>query len=115
MQKHKTATGFFYTADKAGKVLSKFAVNKDDIITHDGATAHDVKDAAALESVKVTVDYREARAAEYPPIGDQLDAIMKWAFSETEIGMPDELRSLAAKCMSVKAKYPKPNGEKDLV
>ena len=48
------------------------------------------------------------RIAEYPPIGDQLDAIMKWAFSETEIGLPAELKSLAAKCMSVKAKYPMP-------
>lgn len=46
------------------------------------------------------------RLAEYPTIGDQLDAIMKWAFTENEIGLPQELVSIAAKCMSVKAKYP---------
>lgn len=113
--KHLTKTGFFYVTAKNGDVLKKFAGQPNDSVVCDGYAAYDVKDAAALENVKVTVDYREARAAEYPPIGDQLDAIMKWAFSETEIGMPDELRSLAAKCMSVKAKYPKPNGEKDLV
>ena len=55
---------------------------------------------------------QRARKSEYPPIGDQLDAIMKWAFNEKEIGLPDELVSLAAKCMSVKAKHPKPDKKK---
>lgn len=51
--------------------------------------------------------YREKRVAEYPHVGDQLDAIMKWLATETEISVPPELKSLAMKCMSVKAKYPK--------
>ena len=55
--------------------------------------------------------YKEKRVAEYPEIGDQLDAIMKWAFTEKEIGLPDELKSLAAQCMAVKSKYPKPESE----
>jgi hypothetical protein len=48
------------------------------------------------------------RALEYPPIGDQLDAIMKWLATENEFNIPKELKSLAMACMSVKAKYPKP-------
>lgn len=56
-------------------------------------------------------DVHSLRRAEYPDIGDQLDAVMKWAFTETEISLPAELKSLAAKCMSVKSKYPKPEEE----
>ena len=49
----------------------------------------------------------ESRRAEYPAVTDQLDAIMKWLATETEFGIPAELKSLACKCMSVKAKYQK--------
>lgn len=49
---------------------------------------------------------RIKRAQKYPPVGDALDALAKWAFTETEIGLPDELKSWAAKCMAVKSKYP---------
>lgn len=56
--------------------------------------------------------YREMREREYPKIGDQLDAIMKWLATESEFAIPAELKSVAMKCMSVKAKYPKPK-EKD--
>lgn len=55
--------------------------------------------------------YVEKRQREYPPIGDQLDAIMKWLATEKEVSIPAELKSLAAKCMSVKSKYPKPEAE----
>jgi hypothetical protein len=48
--------------------------------------------------------YRELRASEYPKIGDQLDAIMKWAVNHAD----GELKAIADACMSVKAKYPKP-------
>jgi len=67
-------------------------------------------DAARNEDVlrKNNRSYEEKRAEEYPPIGDQLDAIMKWSFTETEITVTEELKSIAAKCMSVKSKYPKP-------
>jgi len=51
--------------------------------------------------------YIEKRLEEYPNIGDQLDAIMKWAFTEREIGLPAELKSIAGKCMAVKSKFPK--------
>lgn len=48
----------------------------------------------------------EKRIVEYPPAGDALDALAKWAFTETEISLPAQLKSWAAKCMSVKSKYP---------
>ena len=54
------------------------------------------------------LSYKQLRAAEYPDIGDQLDAIMKWLSTEGEFAIPKELKSIAMTCMSVKAKYPKP-------
>lgn len=62
---------------------------------------------AHLLSLKIN-EYKKKRIAEYPSIGDQLDAIMKWVSTEREISVPSELKSVAMKCMSVKAKYPKP-------
>lgn len=47
------------------------------------------------------------RQEAYPPIGDQLDVIMKWLATETEFNTPTELKSIAMKCMAVKSKYPK--------
>lgn len=64
----------------------------------------------------VPVDHRtyvEKRLKDYPPVGDQLDAIMKWLATETEFTVPDELKSIAMKCMSVKAKHPKPQKEEE--
>lgn len=46
----------------------------------------------------VTPDYRALRQAEYPPIGDQLDALFRAGM------MPLEL---AVQIQAVKAKYPK--------
>lgn len=65
----------------------------------------DAEHALALEAVRV------ARAAEYPALGDQLDAIMKWLSTETEFTIPSELKSIAMTCMSVKARHPKPDRE----
>jgi hypothetical protein len=44
--------------------------------------------------------YAIKRAAEYPPIGDQLDALWKGGA---------EAEAMLAKVQAVKAKYPKPN------
>ena len=54
-----------------------------------------------LEAVNAWVNpnvYKEQRAAEYPSIGDQLDALWKGGDAQTE---------MLAKVMAVKAKYPK--------
>ncbi len=45
-------------------------------------------------------DYRQKRASEYPPIGDQLDAL--WAGGS-------ELEEMRAKIAAIKSKYPKPD------
>lgn len=59
------------------------------------------------EQIASDMGYAEKRRREYPAIGDQLDLIMKWLATETEVTVPDELKSMAMKCMSVKAKHPK--------
>jgi hypothetical protein len=45
------------------------------------------------------VTYQTLRAAEYPPIGDQLDALWKGG---------DAAAAMLAQVQAVKAKYPKP-------
>jgi len=55
---------------------------------------------------KANKENRLGRLKEYPAIGDQLDALMKWIFSRPDEDFTPELNSLAAKCMSVKSKYP---------
>lgn len=57
-------------------------------------TAH-VVEQAALARTK----YQRDRAAEYPPIGDQLDALWKGG---------DAATTMLAQVQAVKAKYPKP-------
>ena len=47
----------------------------------------------------LTWKYKVDRAAEYPPIGDQLDALWKGN---------DAAAEMLAKVQAVKAKYPKP-------
>lgn len=54
-------------------------------------------------------DYRKRRRAEYPPTGEQLDAVMKLAAALAEQGfeLPEETRQWVAHCQGVKAKYRK--------
>jgi hypothetical protein len=55
---------------------------------------------AALEETEFArTEYRRLRATEYPPIGDQLDAL--WKGGEAAAAM-------LAQVQAVKAKYPKP-------
>lgn len=56
---------------------------------------------AELAARQATVpDYREQRAAEYPPMTDYLDGIVK--------GDQAQVQAYIDACLSVKAKYPKP-------
>ena len=70
----------------------------------DGTGAFDSdgnKVAVDMEAVNAWVDpntYKRQRAAEYPPIGDQLDALWKGG---------EEAAAMLAKVQAVKAKYPK--------
>lgn len=54
-----------------------------------------------------TRDYADARRQEYPALGDQLDALVKY-FSALP-SVPPELQDWVAQCQAVKTKYPKPH------
>ena len=55
-------------------------------------------DRAAVEAHSTSKEYITKRAAEYPPIGDQLDALWKGGEAAAE---------MLAKVQAVKDKYPK--------
>jgi len=54
--------------------------------------------------------WEEARRTSYPPLGDQLDSILKWANSMRLAGtdLPADLDSTVAEWLAVKKKHPKP-------
>ena len=54
---------------------------------------------ARLQAEYAAQEYQRQRATEYPPIGDQLDALWKGG---------DAAAEMLATVMAVKAKYPKP-------
>ena len=51
------------------------------------------------EKILKTMDYSQLRLMEYPPIGDQLDAVWKGGEAAAEMN---------AKIKAIKAKFPKP-------
>jgi hypothetical protein len=75
------------------------------VTVDDGAGALDAqgnKVEIDLDAVAAWIDptaYRRQRVTEYPPIGDQLDALWKGG---------DAAAEMLATVMAVKAKYPKP-------
>ena len=60
--------------------------------------------AVELAPVKFELDQRENRRAEYPAIGDQLDAIMKYL--DTKNDLTPELGAVKQQWKDTKAKYP---------
>jgi hypothetical protein len=74
------------------------------VVTIRGDVAYDANeqvvsyDLAAAEALVAAEAYKQQRASEYPPIGDQLDALWKGG---------DEAAAMLAKVQAVKAKYPK--------
>lgn len=54
--------------------------------------------------------YAPLRARAYPAIGDQLDAIMKFALHLQSSGqtLPDEVAQWVAQCNHIKQRFPKP-------
>ena len=57
----------------------------------------------------ITVDYSSRRAAEYPSIADQLDAIFKGfkAMADAGTALPADITSMVTILQAIKAKYPK--------
>lgn len=56
------------------------------------------EEVARMEAERLATEYQRQRAAEYPPVGDQLDALFHAG------AFPEEM---AAKLQAVKDKYPK--------
>lgn len=54
---------------------------------------------ARLQAEYEATEYRRQRAAEYPPMADYLDAVVK--------GDQAQINAYIAACQAVKAKYPK--------
>jgi hypothetical protein len=57
-------------------------------------------DGKCVKTVTSITDYRVQREAEYPPIADYLDGIVK--------GDQSQIDAYVAACQAVKAKYPRP-------
>ena len=55
---------------------------------------------ARLEAEYAATEYQRKRAAEYPPMSDYLDGVVK--------GDQAQIDKYIADCLAVKAKYPKP-------
>jgi len=74
------------------------------VVTIRGEVAYDATeqvvtyDLSAAEALVAANAYKQQRASEYPPIGDQLDALWKGE---------EEAAAMLAKVQAVKAKYPK--------
>jgi hypothetical protein len=82
-----------------------FALNPS-VVSIRGNVAYDVNknvveyDAQAVQNYVDDHAYIEKRAAEYPPITDYLDAVVK--------GDQEQIDDYIAACQAVKTKYPKP-------
>ena len=96
--------------DKATAISSlvsgaEYVINIAGEVTWINPTAAPVTDAqietelARLQADYATKEYQRKRAAEYPPMADYLDAIVK--------GDTQQQEAYIAACLAVKAKYPK--------
>jgi hypothetical protein len=61
---------------------------------------HNYDTLAEQEALFAATTYKSQRAAEYPPISDYLDGVVK--------GDQEQIAKYIADCLAVKAKYPKP-------
>ena len=106
--KHKVdgSYGFFQSADKCAngveiseetwKSLMNAQQNGQQIVP-------DENGAPVLQDIPDNRTYAEKRAAEYPALGDMIDA-----FCKAKAGDETELMALMAERDAIKAKYPKP-------
>lgn len=68
------------------------------------------EEAARLQAEQDATQYKRDRAPEYPPIGDQLDALLKHLNYRRTQGdeLVQELDDVIAEWLSVKSRHPKP-------
>lgn len=117
--------GFVITGSMPGRVDVKFtnedmmeiagfdcyrmALNKPDVTKgYLGPTSFILNDGVIYEVFSYTsFEYNEARKREYPPIGDQLDALWKLIQANSDKIDLGEAASLLKAVQDVKDKYPK--------
>ena len=68
-------------------------------LTAEEIAEHEAQSAAVLAE-RARTQYQKDRAAEYPPMTDYLDGVVK--------GDQAQIDAYIAACLAVKAKYPKP-------
>jgi hypothetical protein len=82
---------------------ARWSVINNEIVWHDTEVSQPSAEAIESERVRLqtlrdNTQYRRSRAAEYPPIGDQLDALFHAGVFPAE---------MAARIQAVKDRYPK--------
>lgn len=86
------------------RIIEAIYILNPSVVTIRGDVAYDANenvieyDKAAVEAYVQANEYKAKRAAEYPSIGDQLDALWKGG---------DAAAEMLAKVQAVKVKYPK--------
>lgn len=85
-----------YTEQQIEQAMQVYSCTREEAI--ESKVAEMLEAQAAWRAEQDTTKYRYQRAAEYPSIGDQLDALWKGGVA---------LEEMAAKIQAVKDKYPK--------
>lgn len=80
------------------KLYPQVTVTREDT-AYDAEGTEVAYDLAAVQAYAESQAYKAKRAAEYPPMSDYLDAIVK--------GDTQQQEAYIAACLAVKAKYPK--------
>ena len=84
--------------NQAGEFLRTISCPAGELAFHVRADEVAEEGSALPAPVERVVTYREQRIAEYPPLSDQIDAIMKGGA---------DLEAMRQRVLAVKAKYPK--------
>lgn len=102
--------GYNFRAVKALQPFAEFGMRNDDLATlewyDDPSVVPRPTDeeiaakALEIQAEDVAQEYQDHRQAEYPPITDYLDGVVK--------GDQAQIDKYIADCLAVKAKYPKP-------
>jgi len=95
MKYYKNSSNEIYAYESDG---SQDHVIPKDYVAITDAEADQIRTANA-QSIFNALDYADKRRAEYPPITDYLDAVVK--------GDQEGIAAYIAACQAVKAKYPK--------
>lgn len=98
-------TDFVLQDDGDGVYIAEWKSDQDQPSVDEIETAH-----AEWQSEQDATQYQRDRAPEYPPIGDQLDALLKHLNYRRTQGdeLVQELDDVIAEWLSVKSRHPKP-------